>query len=62
MSEAKEIANVSKSGQSSLSPSSESSDSGSGDPRETRAVRRHLRDERHSLTHDFPVGGQEGYV
>ena len=56
----KKIANVSKSGESSLSPSSESSDSGSGDPRETRAVRRHLRDERHSLTHDFPVGGQEG--
>jgi len=62
MSEAKEIANVSKSGESSLSPSSESTDSGSGDPRETRAVRRHLPDERHSLTHHFSVGGQEGYV
>ena len=61
MSEAQEIANVS-SGESSLSPSSESSDSRSGDPRETRAVRRHLPDERHSLTHHFSVGGQEGYV
>src|SRR6266849_2446373 len=62
MSEAKEIANVSKSGESSLSPSSESTDSGLGDPRETRAVRRRLPDERHSLTHHFSVGGQEGYV
>ena len=62
MSEAKEIANVSKSGESSLSPSAESSDSGPGDPRERRAVRRHLPDERHSLTHHFSVGGQEGYV
>src|ERR1700688_1661375 len=62
MSEAKEIANVSKSGESSLSPSAESRDSGPGDPRETRAVRRHLPDERHSLTHHFSVGGQEGYV
>ena len=26
------------------------------------AVRRRLRDERHSLTHHFSIGGQEGYV
>jgi ribonucleoside-diphosphate reductase alpha chain len=62
MSETSEIANVRKSGETSLSPSGESSDSGSREPRETRAVRRHLPDERHSLTHHFSVGGQEGYV
>src|ERR1051325_3934193 len=28
----------------------------------TPAVRRRLPDERHSLTHHFSVGGQEGYV
>ena len=26
------------------------------------AIRRRLRDERHSLTHHFSIGGQEGYV
>ena len=62
MSEEKEIANVSKSGESSLRPSSEGGDNGSGEPREAQAVRRHLPDERHSLTHHFSVGGQEGYV
>ena len=31
-------------------------------PWETVAVRRRLPDERHSLTHHFSVGGQEGYV
>ena len=30
--------------------------------RATPAVRRRLPDERHSLTHHFSVGGQEGYV
>src|SRR5579864_6696728 len=30
--------------------------------REAPAVRRRLPDERHSLTHHFSVGGQEGYV
>jgi len=62
MSEAKEIANVSNNGGSSLGPNGEGKDKESGDPRETRAVRRHLPDERHSLTHHFSVGGQEGYV
>ena len=62
ISEAKELANVSKSGESSLRPSSEGGDNGSGEPREAQAVRRHLPDERHSLTHHFSVGGQEGYV
>src|SRR6201988_4891023 len=44
-------------------------DNGSGtavrskQPNETfPAVRRRLPDERHSLTHHFSVGGQEGYV
>ncbi|HZQ21935.1 MAG TPA: hypothetical protein VFA89_03980 [Terriglobales bacterium] len=34
---------------------------GSSEPA-TPAVRRRLPDERHSLTHHFSVGGQEGYV
>ena len=39
------------------------SQSGNGSSeRATRAVRRRLPDERHSLTHHFSVGGQEGYV
>ena len=62
MSEAKEITNVSKSGESSLSSRNEGSDRGSGEPGETQAVRRRLPDERRSLTHHFSVGGQEGYV
>lgn len=62
MSEAKEIASVNESGERPLSPRSEGSCNGSGGPRETRAARRRLPDERHSLTHHFSVGGQEGYV
>ena len=62
MSEAKEITNVSKSGESSLSSRNEGGDRGSGEPREAQAVRRRLPDERRSLTHHFSVGGQEGYV
>jgi len=62
MSEAKEIANVSKSGESPLSSRNEGGDRGSGEPREAQAVRRRLPDERRSLTHHFSVGGQEGYV
>src|SRR3984957_5115158 len=62
MSEAKEITNVSKSGESSLSSRNEGSDRGSGEPGETQAVRRRLPDERRSLTHHFSGGGQEGYV
>jgi ribonucleoside-diphosphate reductase alpha chain len=34
----------------------------SAKPQGTPAVRRRLPDERHSLTHHFSVGGQEGYV
>ena len=34
----------------------------SAESRGTPAVRRRLPDERHSLTHHFSVGGQEGYV
>jgi len=62
MSEAKEIANVSKSGESPLSSRNEGGARWSGEPREPQAVRRRLPDERRSLTHHFSVGGQEGYV
>jgi hypothetical protein len=62
MSEAKEIANVNKSGESPPSSRNEGGDRGSGGPREAQAVRRRLPDERRSLTHHFSVGGQEGYV
>jgi len=62
MSEAKEIANVNKSGESPPSSRNEGDDRGSGEPREAQAVRRRLPDERRSLTHHFSVGGQEGYV
>jgi ribonucleoside-diphosphate reductase alpha chain len=34
----------------------------SAKPQGTPAARRRLPDERHSLTHHFSVGGQEGYV
>src|SRR6266404_1980589 len=34
----------------------------SAESRGTPAVRRRLPDERHSLTHHFSVGGQEGYI
>src|SRR6516225_10271448 len=61
MPEAKEIASIEKSEESFVSPSNESGNR-SEDPRGTRAVRRRLPDERHSLTHHFSVGGQEGYV
>ena len=61
MPEAKEIASIEKSEESFVSPSKESGN-GSEDPRGTRAARRRLPDERHSLTHHFSVGGQEGYV
>jgi ribonucleoside-diphosphate reductase alpha chain len=62
MSEAKEITSVDESGESPLGPSNEGNNTGSGEPRETQAVRRRLPDERRSLTHHFSVGGQEGYV
>jgi ribonucleoside-diphosphate reductase alpha chain len=41
---------------------SNSSSNDSAELRGTPAVRRRLPDERHSLTHHFSVGGQEGYV
>jgi ribonucleoside-diphosphate reductase alpha chain len=70
MSAAKEIAIVKRSEEHSLNASEEAGSSGSGDASGTRfagtdnppAVRRCLPDERHSLTHHFSVGGQEGYV
>ena len=43
------------------SPATNDNNVGSSE-RATSAVRRRLPDERHSLTHHFSVGGQEGYV
>jgi ribonucleoside-diphosphate reductase alpha chain len=49
-------------------PSPETSSNANGaseaakDDRSNPAIRRRLPDERHSLTHHFSVGGQEGYV
>ena len=70
MSAAKEIAIVKRSEEHSLNASEEAGTSGSADGNVTSteatnvspAVRRRLPDERHSLTHHFSVGGQEGYV
>jgi ribonucleoside-diphosphate reductase alpha chain len=70
MSTAKEIVIVSHSAEHSLNANKEAGSNGSGDPTGTptagaecpAAVRRRLPDERHSLTHHFSVGGQEGYV
>ena len=70
MSAAKEIAIVEHNKEHSLNASKEAGSNGSGDVHGTRAastdgppaVRRRLPDERHSLTHHFSVGGQEGYV
>jgi len=70
MSSAKEIVIVKHSEEHSLKPSTEAESKGSGDADATPAahadgppaVRRRLPDERHSLTHHFSVGGQEGYV
>jgi len=70
MSAAKEIAIVKHSEEQSLNASKEVGSNGSGDANGMRAagadgppaVRRRLPDERHSLTHHFSVGGQEGYV
>jgi ribonucleoside-diphosphate reductase alpha chain len=70
MSSAKEIVVVEHSKELSLEASKEAGSNGSGDLTGTHtagadgppAVRRRLPDERHSLTHHFSVGGQEGYV
>ena len=70
MSAAKEIVVVEHSKELSLKASKEAGSNGSGDLTGTHnagadgppAVRRRLPDERHSLTHHFSVGGQEGYV
>jgi ribonucleoside-diphosphate reductase alpha chain len=70
MSAAKEIVIVEHSKELSLKASKEAGSNGSGDLTGTHtagadgppAVRRRLPDERHSLTHHFSVGGQEGYV
>jgi ribonucleoside-diphosphate reductase alpha chain len=61
MSEAKEIASIEQNNDSSAKPRREGLD-GSTESHGTPAVRRRLPDERHSLTHHFSVGGQEGYV
>ena len=44
------------------SPATSRQDGKGSSERATPAVRRRLPDERHSLTHHFSVGGQEGYV
>jgi ribonucleoside-diphosphate reductase alpha chain len=70
MSAAKEIMIVEHSEQHPLNASEVAGSNGSGDANGTHAVgadgppavRRRLPDERHSLTHHFSVGGQEGYV
>ena len=70
MSTAKEIVIVEHSEEHSLNASKEAGSNGSGGSTGTPAagadgppaVRRRLPDERHSLTHHFSVGGQEGYV
>jgi ribonucleoside-diphosphate reductase alpha chain len=70
MSAAKEISIVRRSEERSPNAIEEAGSSRSGDTNGARAVdmnspaavRRHLPDERHSLTHHFSVGGQEGYV
>ena len=70
MSAAKEIAIVKRSEEHSLNTSEETGSSGSAGGNVTSteptnvplAVRRRLPDERHSLTHHFSVGGQEGYI
>jgi len=70
MSAAKEIVIVEHSEEHSPKASTEAGTEGPGDAKATPAahadgppaVRRRLPDERHSLTHHFSVGGQEGYV
>src|SRR5882762_2065791 len=70
MSAAKETMIVEHSEQHSLNASKEAGSNGLGDANGPRAmeadgppaVRGRLPDERHSLTHHFSVGGQEGYV
>jgi ribonucleoside-diphosphate reductase alpha chain len=70
MSAAKEIVIVAHSEEDSLNASKKAGSNGSGDPTGTLpagaecapALRRRLPGERHSLTHHFSVGGQEGYV
>src|ERR1700687_6460509 len=70
MSAAKEIVSVEHSKELSLKARKEAGSNGRGDLAGTHpagedgppALRRRLPDERHSLTHHFSVGGQEGYV
>jgi ribonucleoside-diphosphate reductase alpha chain len=61
MSEAKETASIEQNNDRSVKPLREDGN-GSTESHGTPAVRRRLPDERHSLTHHFSVGGQEGYV
>jgi ribonucleoside-diphosphate reductase alpha chain len=61
MSEAKETASIEQNNDRPLKPRREDGN-GSTESHGTPAVRRRLPDERHSLTHHFSVGGQEGYV
>ena len=61
MPEATEVPSIERSADRAVNASNASGD-GSAELRGTPAVRRRLPDERHSLTHHFSVGGQEGYV
>ena len=61
MAEAREVASIERS-EERLVDSGKAGSNGSAEARGTLAVRRRLPDERHSLTHHFSVGGQEGYV
>jgi hypothetical protein len=63
MSQAKEIAAIEPGRTNPANSNNGVGNNGPGTPLENcAAVRRRLPDERHSLTHHFSVGGQEGYI
>jgi ribonucleoside-diphosphate reductase alpha chain len=61
MAEAKEVAVIDMSEEHPAN-SGKADPPGPPEPHGTQAARRRLPDERHSLTHHFSVGGEEGYV
>jgi len=61
MSQSKEIAGIDQGRQSPVGPVREEGNA-AAESRSTPAVRRRLPNERHSLTHHFSIGGQEGYI
>ncbi len=62
MSDANELTTISMSSSANEDRGSESSNGSHGANMARAAARRRLPDERHSLTHHFSVGGQEGYI